>query len=319
MGSTSYIQQSAITLGTNSYDTAGRLLNSADALGNITTNTYGFDTNGNPTQTIYYPDGSVETDTTYPDGTPYRTTGTAVAGVEYDYGADSNGSYVLETKLATNGALTSEWVKTYSDMMGRAWLTIYSGGASNQSFYNSLGQLWKAVDLDGVATLYLYDTNGNPAFSIIDAYGDGQPHFNGTNSISQTVSDVLTDHGMVVNRIRSYAWATENVDASNLVSQTETSADGDQTWDINDLGVTSYSRTAYPGGGVMTQLSIAPDNSSTVTVYQNGLLSAETNYDGNGNPLGWTTYGYDAHGRQILATDARNGTATNVYNNADQC
>ena len=53
---------SAITLGTNSYDTAGRLLNSADALGNITTNTYGFDTNGNPTQTIYYPDGSVETE-----------------------------------------------------------------------------------------------------------------------------------------------------------------------------------------------------------------------------------------------------------------
>ena len=31
-----------------------------------------------------------------------------------------------------------------------------------------------------------------------------------------------------------------------------------------------------------------------------------------------TLHFYDAHGRQIVATDARNGTATNVYNNADQ-
>jgi hypothetical protein len=41
-----------------------------------------------------------------------------------------------------------------------------------------------------VATLYLYDTNGNPAFTITDTYGDGQPHFNGTNNITQTLSDV---------------------------------------------------------------------------------------------------------------------------------
>jgi YD repeat-containing protein len=95
---------SPITLGTNSYDTAGRLLNSSDALGNITTNAYGFDSNGNPTHTIYYPDGSFEVDTQYGDGSNYRVTGTAVAGVEYDYGVDGNGAYTLETKLATNGS-----------------------------------------------------------------------------------------------------------------------------------------------------------------------------------------------------------------------
>jgi hypothetical protein len=61
------------------------------------------------------------------------------------------------------------------------------------------------------------------------------------------------------------------------------------------------------------QTNIAPDNSSTVAVSQNQLLSGETNFDGNGNPIGWTTCGYDAHGRQNTVTDARNGTATSVY------
>jgi hypothetical protein len=77
----------------------------------------------------------------------------------------------------------------------------------------------------------------------------------------------ITDYGTVVSRSRSFVWGTENVNASNLVSQTETSADGDQTWDVNSLGVTSYSRTAYLGNGTMTQTNIAPDNSSTVTLY----------------------------------------------------
>lgn len=91
----------------NSYDTACLLLHSADALGNITTNSYGFDANGDPTHTIYYPDGSMETDTQYGDGLAYRVTGTAVAGVEYDYGVDGNGAYTTTTKLDSNGNLTS--------------------------------------------------------------------------------------------------------------------------------------------------------------------------------------------------------------------
>jgi len=35
-------------------------------------------------------------------------------------------------------------------------------------------------------------------------------------------------------------------------------------------------------------------------------------------PFGQRTYGYDAHQRQNTVTDARNGTTTSLYNNADQ-
>jgi len=30
-------------------------------------------------------------------------------------------------------------------------------------------------------------------------------------------------------------------------------------------------------------------------------------------PFGQRTYGYDAHGRQVTVTDARNGTTTSLY------
>ena len=52
--------------------------------------------------------------------------------------------------------------------------------------------------------------------------------------------------------------------------------------------------------------------------YSYGQLAAVTQYDANGGPLGQTTYGYDPHGRQNTVTDARNGTTTNYFNNADQ-
>jgi RHS repeat-associated protein len=47
------------------------------------------------------------------------------------------------------------------------------------------------------------------------------------------------------------------------------------------------------------------------------LLSSVTKVDAQGNQIGQTDYGYDAHERQNTVTDARNGTTTNLYNVAD--
>ena len=53
-------------------------------------------------------------------------------------------------------------MKSYSDLLGRTWKTEYPGGAASTNFYNSVGQLEKTVDPDGVTTLYTY--NGKRCF-----------------------------------------------------------------------------------------------------------------------------------------------------------
>jgi YD repeat-containing protein len=62
----------------------------------------------------------------------------------------------------------------------------------------------------------------------------------------------------------------------------------------------------------------APDNSYTIGTYSYGRLISSTRYDSTGAQIGGTTYSYDPHGRQSMVTDARNGTTTYGYNNADQ-
>src|SRR6185436_17235164 len=52
--------------------------------------------------------------------------------------------------------------------------------------------------------------------------------------------------------------------------------------------------------------------------YRSGLLRWVAGSDANETLLRKTVYDYDAHERQFLVTDARNGTTTNTFNNADQ-
>jgi len=321
---------STITLNSSTYDTAGRLSISTDAMGNNTTNTYAIDANSNSVQTIYYPDGSTQIQTQYPDGSIYAITGTAVNQVEYAYGADTNGAYTTETKLDASGEPTSEWTKTYTSMTGQTYLTLYPDSSFTESYYNSLGQLWKQVDQDGIPTLYLYDTNGIRNYTIIDTYGDGQPHLNGTNRVNQVVRDVLYDSNVEINvvRLRAYAWQTNGVNSPTLVSQTETSTDGLTTWNITDNGTTyAYTTQTYGGSEVSTVTSGvnyyygsgSSGWSTSETVYTSGLLTSALDYTpGLGYPFE-TDYGYDAHGRQYTITDANmHTTTTNLYNNADQ-
>ena len=144
----------------------------------------------------------------------------------------------------------------------------------------------------------------------------------GTDRVSYTTNDLTTDHGATVRRSRSYVWSTLNVDAMTLVSTTESTLDGLQSWQTQyrdaSTPVTSHSQTAYGANGVRTVTSTAPDNSYTISVYTNGQSLSVTRYDSGSAQIGKATYGYDAHGRQNQVTDARNGTATLAYNNADQ-
>jgi YD repeat-containing protein len=48
------------------------------------------------------------------------------------------------------------------------------------------------------------------------------------------------------------------------------------------------------------------------------LVDSITQRDAAGNQLGSTVFGYDAHGRQTTVTDARNGTTTQAFDDADR-
>ena len=66
-----------------------------------------------------------------------------------------------------------------------------------------------------------------------------------------------------------------------------------------------------------TLTTTLPDNSSSVSTYAYGQLISSARYDANGAQIGGATFGYDPHGRQNTQTDARNGTTTLGFNNAD--
>jgi RHS repeat-associated protein len=322
---------STILQNTSVYDVAGRLISSTNALNYGTTYTETNDIYGHTVKTTINPDNSTRIETYAQDGSLLSVTGTAVLPVRYEYGVEIPlgesvyRAHTKEIKLNTDGSDTSEWTKTYTDMTGRAYKSISASATSHptsRSFYNGVGQLVEQVDPDGVTALYQYNAKGQVAYTAVDMNTNGIIDFDGTDRITYTVSDVINDNGVNVNRTRTFVWATNNLDASNLVSTVETSVNGLRAWNIiwhNGVGLTNYSQTVRDPANARTVVtSIGPDGSYSVTTNQNGQLISATRYDALNNQLSSLNYAYDAHGRQNTMTDARNGTTTSFFNDADQ-
>jgi hypothetical protein len=67
-----------------------------------------------------------------------NVTGSAAFPAYFEYGATNNSAWTKETKGSVSG---SEWVKSYSDMLGRSWKTEYPNNAASTNFFNTKGQL----------------------------------------------------------------------------------------------------------------------------------------------------------------------------------
>ncbi len=320
----------AITNGLATYDTSGQMTSSTDGLGNVTVYTNYFDASNQLIKMTTYPDASTRVETYARDGSLLSVTGTAVLPVQYAYGVQTDGGvqrfYQTETKLNTNGTASAESVTNFMDTAGRDYKTVYasaSGTPASQSIYNSYGQLSEQVDPDGVMRMYGYNAKGQAVTNATDMNGNGAIDFGGSDRISATISDVISNaYNLYVNRMRTFVWLTNGSSVSNLVATAETAVDGLQSWNIvwnNGVGVTNYSRTAYiPSAGQMIWTSVGPDGSSTVSTTQNGRQVSVIQYDANGVQLGSTVFGYDAHGRQNLVSDGRNGTSVSYFNNNDR-
>lgn len=343
---------STLKIGTNgvpiteekaAYDTLGRITDQTNALNGVTQTRYGVVDN-QLYVTNTYPNGGVKVEQYYRDGRLESVTGSAVHPVTYVYGLEQDGSggpwreYTQEIKVTDTGG-TNEWVKTYTDMLGRNYKTIYSASSEpypySESYYNDYGQLWKQVDPDGVTMLYTYNDRGERDYSIAavdDSTKSTSDYWtlqynlpsilSGSDHVTWTTNGVITDHGVTVNYSKTYIWDENDIDSSNLVSLSETSADGLQSWQVNfadsNTSVTNHTVSSYSGTG-HSVITTAPDGSYRIDTYSYGRLISSTRYDSTGtNQLSSTTFAYDPYGRQYQTTDARNGTTTYGYNNADR-
>src|SRR5206468_12009947 len=127
-----------------------------------------------------------------------------------------------------------------------------SGTPSLTLFCNDQGHQTSQTDPDGVARLFQYNARAEPEYAATDMNVNRSIDFGGTDRITQTVRDVTTDNGANVYRTRTFVWATNGVNSSNLISMVEASVDGLQTWSTvwnNGVALTSHSTTTYPGGG----------------------------------------------------------------------
>jgi RHS repeat-associated protein len=318
---------SPITLSSATFDDAGRQTSYTDAMTNTTHFTNYFDGSGQLIKVATNADLSTRIETYAMDGSLVSVSGTAVHSVNYLYGVESDGGgpqrfYTTEVKLSATGG-TNEWVKTYKDMLGRSYKTVYSGATNNPyaiAYYNTLGQFTNQVDPDGVSTLFAYNLKGEQVYTALDTNQNHTIDLD-VDGVTFVTSDVTNDNGFSVRRTRTYAFPTAGSTNSQLISTAETSVDGLRSWNIiynNGLGITNFSRTVYQGSGVRSVTNIAPDGSYAVSVYQSGLITSITSSNASGTQLTQTLYGYDAHYRQLTNTDARNGSTIYGYNNADQ-
>ncbi|MEI6785350.1 MAG: type IV secretion protein Rhs, partial [Verrucomicrobiota bacterium] len=309
---------SQITLSRAQYNVAGQQVASFEPKTGITTY---LEQNGTGrTVTTTYTNGATRIETYAADGALTQVSGTAVHGIRYDYGVETNGGVqrAYSKAIKRNGSSdTSEWTKTYADMLGRTYKTLYPDNAFSQSWYNNLGQLTNQVDPDGVITLYAYNGKGEREYSALDLDRNNQIDYGGTDRITRTVSDVVSDHGYTVRRAQTFVWPTNSANTPLLSSVTETAVNGLYSWSTN-YGLARQTHTIMGGSGYVTTTNIAPDGSYSVTLEYNGRVLGTTNYDANNGPLGSTVNGYDSHRRLTQVTDGRNGTTTYAFNDAGQ-
>ena len=315
-----------IPLDRRAYSTAGQLTLQTNALGGVTAYTETTNGQGQKVRTTTYPDGGTRVETYFKDGQLAKVTGTATQPSRYEYSAETDDGiwreYTKEIKLDANGDDTGEWTKTYQDMLGRGYKTVYPDGAFSQSWYNGLGQLWKSRDPDGVITLYQYNSKGELEYSVIDLNQDGVVDLTGTDRITRTLRDITTYAGVKVQRTRIYVHRTDGSSTTSVVAMTQTSTNG-LSWqtaykDQSTPVITASVRTVPDATGNYTVTVTYPDSASQVSAYSYGRLTSVTRKDSGGSQVSQTSYLYDAHGRTAQVIDARNGTTTYTYNQADQ-
>ncbi|WP_166647151.1 RHS repeat-associated core domain-containing protein [Prosthecobacter fusiformis] len=312
-------------------DLAGRLLESCDENGVVTTYAY---SSGGRVITEYSPGTGGErrerTTTTYLDGQLKSITGSAVVDQFHNYEVVSGTDPILsKTILETayfgdgytlqTGNRSPRWQKTYTDGLGRKLLEERPGPASSTLaaayHYNEAGQLIKMTQTAMADMLYSYDPDtGEQIMSGYDLDGSGVLELASNEPVSKTTRYYEQAAG-------EWWEITEQSRLTNDASATE----GALTKRRRKFGVglNSVVETTLPDGTVLTETTAinslnhtrtvtATSNRSSLSGVQtwiNGLLTSSSRL----GSIGSVTYGYDDLERQTSVTPTGQTATTTQF------
>ncbi len=319
----------------NTYDTAGRLIETRDAANRVTTILETIDAAGVRKVKRTLPGGGIETEIYHPDGTLQAvgdTGDTAAHPRKYEYGlvenlalpgGGTNARFTKEIRLREGGAET-EWTKTYSDMLGRTCRIETAQGTAGHPTtyeYNAAGQLAKVTDPDGVTMLYAYNAEGEREIEALDMpFGgnrNGVIDYAGTDRIVKRVASVSTRGTATVRRVTTSQWQQDDVDAATVISIEDRTPNGLDTWSTSH-GLLTESHTVQ-AAGVSTTTTTFPDLSTLIEVRDHGRLTSRTRKDSGAVTIEKQTYAYaDPFKRLTSVTDLRNGATDFTYYADDQ-
>jgi hypothetical protein len=114
-----------IRLSSATYGTDDSLATDTNALDGVTFYARGTNASGQSVLTSTAPDSGAHIETHYQDGSLLSVTGSAAHPMQYLYGVDGDGPFTTETNVTETGG-TNEWVKTSTDLLGRAYRTTYA-------------------------------------------------------------------------------------------------------------------------------------------------------------------------------------------------
>ena len=298
----------------NVYDVAGRLVSTTNALNHATGYAYALDGSGREVETVTHPDGGTEITVHHKDGRIYDVSGTAAAPHRMFYGVESGAGYFERSVNVTGTGGLDEWTKAWQDIAGRVLTIQRNGRAAATRQYNLAGRLEKAVDPDGVTTIYSSDPLGNLSSAILDVDRDGAA--SAADRIQTTSCQTLEEHGTVVQRTEERIVNADGIEET--VSQADASADGRSQW-VTRWGQSSTAVITYGAGATRSETFTRPDGSTETRSYSQGRLISNISAGAGGTPvIKSVSYGYDPHGRVQSTTDARNGATTYTYDDMDR-
>jgi YD repeat-containing protein len=213
-------------------------------------------------------------------------------------------------------------------LLGLPYKRLYAGSnpsslPTRQLYLNNKGQIVRAKDPDGVQWLFQYDTRGRLEYEVLDVDRNGVIDFAGSDRITQIQRSILNDATLGANVVREQrvVWDTAGVNASTPVWTVSAKTDGLTAWSAIWNGasaVTTKFQITYPVTGTTRFTQTYPNNATQVIDSIGRLVQSVTDKDSAGAQVTKTSYTYDAHGRPKFVIDARDGTTTRTFNNADQ-
>ncbi len=271
------------TVAETEYDLAGRVKKTTDENDRQTTYAYGTAAGGGRVETVTrLTDGATTVSSYHRDGQMISRSGTAVHPVKYLYGVNAQGQrWWQEIRLGANSS-ENEWVKTYTDMLGR---------------------LVKEEYPDGAASTYTYTRDTTPSAHPGD-YVKVDPDGFSTYGYGITFWYEVTLKTVEPPYEPSYTvWVLKKGHNDGTVS--EVSFDGRHRWftDLNQR--TTYQRTDdddFMYSRIVT--TVHPEGHSSVQRYRGPLVVEESKYDDQGASVSEVGYDYDDFGRLVAVYGA---------------